>query len=354
MKKNLFIILLLLVSLFIFGACTTIPTELPVAEQKETEAPGQKQQPDEQSTKSDYSDLVYDTSGDSGFMTCRFLYLTEKHPADPTAIRAGDSTVYMSPEGLVMLIDCGNQTSGEQVVEYLKKMGVKRVDIFVASHPHADHIGGFSAVSKAFDIGKVYMNEHEYDSQTYWSMMKIIEEKGIETTRLVEGDEFKFGDQIQVKVYNPEAGFNYENAVQTAEFIANNASLCLKMIYKESSFFSAGDMYVDSESRIAKLYGDELQADVCKMNHHGDSTSNKTEYIEAVKPKIVVAMNEGILSPVVNMRYQKVGAITFYNCVDGTVKVSTSGDGKYEVQSTLIRELTTIGEPALDGHYIVE
>ena len=126
------------------------------------------------------------------------------------------------------------------------------------------------------------------------------------------------------------------------------------MSYGASSFLSSGDMYIGSERRAAEIYGDALRADVSKMNHHGDSTSNSTEFINAVRPKVTVGMNEGIMSFVVNMRYRKVGSRTFYNCVDGAVKVATPGDGTYDVQSQYVRELTTIGAPSSDGHYLVK
>ena len=42
-----------------------------------------------------------------------------------------------------------------------------------------------------------------------------------------------------------------------------------------------------------------------------------------------------------------------YTCMDGTVRVRTSGDGQYDVQSQKIREQTYYGEPAADGHYTV-
>ena len=47
------------------------------------------------------------------------------------------------------------------------------------------------------------------------------------------------------------------------------------------------------------------------------------------------------------------GNLIGYTCMDGTVRVRTSGDGQYDVQSQKIREQTYYGEPAADGHYTV-
>lgn len=300
----------------------------------------------------DYGKRVFDTSADAGKLTCRFLRLTINDTSGD--VRAGDCSVFTSPEGLVMVVDCGNVLSCQEALDSLGAMGVRKIDIFVASHPHADHIGGFAKLAEAYEIGQVYMNYHEYDSGTYRAMMKIIAAKDIPMRRLREGDRFAFGPSVAVKCYNPPAGFDFSSAPQTAASIANEGSLCLKLTYGASSFLSSGDMYIGSERRAAEIYGDALRADVSKMNHHGDSTSNSTEFISAVKPKVTVGMNEGILSFVVNMRYRKVGSRTFYNCVDGAVKVATPGDGTYDVQSQYVRELTTIGAPSSDGHYLVK
>lgn len=300
-----------------------------------------------------YFSEVFGTADDSGSLTCRFLYLTAKHPAEPTPVRAGDSSVLISPEGLVMLVDCGNPTSGKQVVESLRAMGIGKIDIFVASHPHADHIGGFKTVSDAFEIGRVFMNQHEYASDTYREMMRIIRDKSIPSSSLVEGDTFSLGPQVTITCYNPPAGFDFSAATRAAASVANEGSLCLKMTFGASSFLLAGDMYIGSEGRVAEKYSDEIRADIVKMNHHGDSTSNSSVFVSSVRPRVAVAMNEGLLSLTVHLKYRKTGALTFYNFADGAVRVSTRGDGTYEVQSQHIREIENIGTPSPDGHYSI-
>lgn len=300
----------------------------------------------------DYGKWVFDTSTDAGKLTCRFLRLTINDPDGD--VRAGDCSIFTSPEGLVMVVDCGNALSCQEALDSLGAMGVRKVDIFVASHPHADHIGGFARLAEAYEIGQVYMNDHEYNSGTYRSMMKIIAEKNINMCRLHEGDRFDFSPSVSVTCYNPPAEFDFSAATQTAASIANEGSLCLKLAYGTSSFLTSGDMYIGSERRAAEVHGDALRADVSKMNHHGDSTSNSTDFITAVRPKVTVGMNEGILSFVVNMRYQKVGSRTFFNCIDGAVKVASPGDGTYEVQTQYVRELTKIGVPSPDGRYLIK
>lgn len=296
-----------------------------------------------------YASKVFDTTDDAGKLTARYLYMTEDTPSANDVITTGDSTVYTSPEGKIMLVDCSNPASGDDVVAQLQRMGVEKIDIFVLSHPHADHIGGFEAIVNAFPVEQIYMTAHEYDSNTYRHMMDLIKEKGIPCTCLEAGSEFQFGEQVSVKCYGPLTEDLEDIAAGFMD--ANNCSLAMRLTYGESSFWTSGDIYVNKERYLIDTYGDEICSDVMKMNHHGWDTSNCKDFAAHMQPKIAVAMHDSITSRTTAMRYYTAGALTFYNCVDGAVKVSTPGDGSYSVQSQFIRELNYFGEAAEDGAY---
>lgn len=64
----------------------------------------------------------------------------------------GDSVLIQTAGGNV-LIDGGNTNMGERVVGYIKDAGVHELTFVVATHPHADHIGGLPAVLNEFPVG---------------------------------------------------------------------------------------------------------------------------------------------------------------------------------------------------------
>ena len=163
----------------------------------------QQVQPDADGT---YSSAVFDTQNDAGCLTVRYLALKETYRANDDKVNVGDCAVYTSPEGLVMMVDCSNPASFPEIDAQLKAMGVEKIDIFVMSHPHADHIGSFAELVDNYPIGQVYMNSHEYNSGTYRAAMEAIERNNIPSTVLRDGDSFQFGDQVTVKIYNPDAG----------------------------------------------------------------------------------------------------------------------------------------------------
>ena len=52
----------------------------------------------------------------------------------------GDSILITTDEKAV-LIDAGETQYGEQVVDYIKGLGISQLDLVIATHPHSDHIG---------------------------------------------------------------------------------------------------------------------------------------------------------------------------------------------------------------------
>jgi len=336
--KKLTVILLTL-ALLLLTACGAAASQTATAE-KQPPADG------------NYADRVFDTSADAGKLTVRYLALTSDDGDGKDMVTSGDSSVYTSPDGKIMLVDCGNRPSGAEVVTQLKSMGVEKIDILVMSHPHADHIGGFATVADSFPIGQIYMNASVYDSGTYRSMMQTVADKQIPYTILWEGDSFAFGSDVNVSVYSPAR--DAIDQIKAGYMDENNCSIAMRLTYGSSSFWTSGDLYATGESALIEKYGTSVRSDVVKMNHHGWDTSNSAAYVENMKPLIAAAMHDSITSKTVALRYSTRNVLTFYNCLDGAVRVSTPGDGTYDVQSQWVRDLTFYGTPSSDGHYQVQ
>jgi competence protein ComEC len=91
----------------------------------------------------------------------------------------GDSILVQFPSGQDMLVDAGDRDAGPTVVQYLRSRGAKRIVILVASHPHADHIGGMQAVLSAFPVGKVWDSGYSQGSRTQREFLGTIKAKGV-------------------------------------------------------------------------------------------------------------------------------------------------------------------------------
>src|SRR5438477_7598133 len=70
----------------------------------------------------------------------------------------GDSILIISPTGKAALIDTGDTGKGKLVLDALKRYQVERLDYFIATEPHADHIGGADEVLSGVKVGTVIDN----------------------------------------------------------------------------------------------------------------------------------------------------------------------------------------------------
>ena len=70
----------------------------------------------------------------------------------------GDSILIISPAGKAALIDTGDTGKSKVVLDALKRYKVERLDYFVATEPHSDHIGGADEVLNGVKVGTVIDN----------------------------------------------------------------------------------------------------------------------------------------------------------------------------------------------------
>ena len=91
----------------------------------------------------------------------------------------GDSEFIELPNGTCMLIDAGVADAGQDIVNYIKGLGYSHIDYLVATHPHADHIGGMPAVLSAFTIGEVWAPKAVHTTKTYENFLDQIAAKGL-------------------------------------------------------------------------------------------------------------------------------------------------------------------------------
>lgn len=186
-----------------------------------------------------------------------------------------------------MLIDSGYwQDRGRTVLAYLEDQDVDRIDHLVATHPHADHIGGHDEIIEAYEcdpgkdgIGTVYDTGTEHGSQTYQRYQDAISEYDIERINAEEGMTIPFNG-TDTRILNPAQN-------ETSSDLHRN-SLTLHITHGTNSALVTGDAERPTEQRLVDDYGDQLEADIYQVGHHGSSTSSSADFVEAVDPQYSV------------------------------------------------------------------
>lgn len=191
----------------------------------------------------------------------------------------GDSCIIHSDD-FTMLIDSGVRYNESVIQEELDKLGVRKLDYVVCTHPHADHIGSMPEIFQMYTVGTVimpYFNPADLEEPTiYNKTLKQIRINGCDKIRVEPGVTFDEG----------EAHFTILGPVHRTSD-CNNASVVLKLTYGNVSFLFTGDAEAIEESEILSL-GMDLKADVLKVGHHGSDSSSTNAFIRAVNPSVGV------------------------------------------------------------------
>jgi competence protein ComEC len=195
-----------------------------------------------------------------------------------------DSLLCIAPDGRSMLVDAADEEDFAVIKSALDKYGVKKIDVLIATHPHADHIGSMDEVIEKVGAEKIYMTDFPEDSEVYDNLEDAIKTCGIQSEYAVSGMQFSLGD-ASVKVLSP-LNKEYEDA--------NNASIVLLVSYGQSDFLLTGDMEEDASKDLIEDWGKALDCEVLKVAHHGSRTGASEELLKAATPDVaVITCGEG-------------------------------------------------------------
>lgn len=174
-----------------------------------------------------------------------------------------------------MLIDAGNNGDGEYLVEYLKDQGVETLDYIIGTHPHSDHIGGLDDVIKGFQVGAIIMPKVIANTRTFEEVMEAVSDKGLSITSPVPGTSYPLGE-AEFTILAPNSD-DYASL--------NDYSIANRIVFGSNSFIFTGDAEALSEEEILNNFNKrDLASDVFKLAHHGSSTSNTEDFLEAINP----------------------------------------------------------------------
>lgn len=263
-----------------------------------------------------------------------FLLLAAAHAASGSAassttlqvsfidVGQGDAVLIRDLAGFDALIDGGMATAGPTVVAYLRQQGIDSIEVMLATHADADHIGGLVDVLQLSDItvGSVLYNGYPGTTATWNTFAAAVADELLTLQPARYPQTYSFGPAA-VQVLNPVSAGAYAGQ--------NEASVVLRLSHGSVDFLLTGDVPATTESDILRL-GLPLEAEVLKVAHHGSDSSSSADFLAAVAPKeAVISVGEdnqyGHPGPETLARLEAVGARTWRTDKSGTVVVASNG-----------------------------
>ncbi|MGI6113189.1 MAG: DNA internalization-related competence protein ComEC/Rec2 [Mahellales bacterium] len=249
----------------------------------------------------------------------------------------GDSVVVSTPSGHNILIDCGpGPTGGEEdqeiwdagkstVLPYLRYKGINRLDAIFISHPHDDHMGGLSSIINTIKVDRLYMPPVDYQDSMVTAIIEEARENNVPMTYITDDHSIKIGDWISIKAVHPP-----DTLKASSTDTANDSSLVLLVTYKRFKMLLAGDIGKLGEQSVLAS-GNDINADILKVPHHGSKTSSSPEFIDRINPIYALISvgnnNYGHPSDEVMERYRDNGTEVITTKEAGAITIITDGTG---------------------------
>jgi competence protein ComEC len=246
----------------------------------------------------------------------------------------GDSTLVITPEGKSVLIDAGPPQAGDEVVAALRKRDVQSLDLAVATHPHADHIGGMRPVIENFGVKNFLDSDQDYPSKEFDRMVHAIKEKRISFIEAKKGMKFDLDSGVALEVLSPQGNGQWITDVRRGGSVENANSIVLRLSYGNFSMIFTGDAEAETEDLMMKSSA-PLRAKVLKVGHHGSRYATSARFLEEVAPEAAVissgAENKyGHPARQTLNRLQKAGVKIYRTDLNGEIAIVTDGN-KFEI-----------------------
>lgn len=235
-------------------------------------------------------------------------------------VEGGQATLFAAPSGESLLIDSGwpgnDGRDSRRIKEAMKSLGLKKIDYFVMTHYHLDHVGGISDLTSRVEIGTFVDKGANVETD---AQGKRLSEQWAEAIGKGQHLTVKAGDKIPVKgldirvvsadgnTITGSAGANPACAdVQPKEVdpTENARSLGMVITFQKTRILDLGDLTWNKEMQLAcpgNLLG---KIDLFIATHHGFDSSNNPALVKAIEPRVAVVDNgarKGAVASVINL-----------------------------------------------------
>ena len=203
-------------------------------------------------------------------------------------IGQGDCFVVNDGNNDIYISDCGSTTvqnvGKTRLLPFLKSKGWGKVDTIFISHMDKDHVNGVNDLLKCAEItiGRIIISASYKSDKLNCAELEELKElakmRDIKLFYMKKGDEI-VGKDISFRCIYPTGEEDIKDQ--------NEASIVMRMDYKELSMLFTGDIAGSTEEKIIEGSDrDTLDCDILKVCHHGSKNSSTDDFLKKVDPKL--------------------------------------------------------------------
>jgi len=253
----------------------------------------------------------------------------------------GDAIAIRSPRGRWTLVDAG-PGRGENLLRSLARLGVRRIETLVVTHPDLDHVGGAAPLVRSMEVRRIVGSGLLRGTEALEDLAVAAAERGVVWRVVSPGDRW---DQDGVAFDVLHAGD------PPAE--PNDQSVVLRLDHGAFEALLTGDVSSSVEDRLAARMSapadDRLE--VLKVAHHGSRTSSSGRTLDDLNPAAAVISvgrrnRFGHPAPSVLGRFGERSIPVGRTDRDGSIRIRARVDGSFEITSDFGATATFAPDPA--------
>lgn len=239
-------------------------------------------------------------------------------------IGQGDSFLVETENGAQILIDGGRDATVLSELGKVMSFSDKKIDVVVATHPDADHIGGLVDVINRYKVGLFLTGDVYSDTDLYKSLLKSLKDKKVPSYFV------RAGMKLELNTEKSESFSILFPDRDTHNFETNTASVVGRLQLGKRSILFTGDSPISIEKYLVNKNSKDLDVDILKLGHHGSKTSTSKEYLRATSPDLAL-ISAGVNNTYGHPNKEVLNLLKSFNIpyistqISGTVTLETDG-----------------------------
>ena len=188
------------------------------------------------------------------------------------SVGQADCAMLRTVTGETFLIDVGTERAADnEIVPYLHREGVTKLDGIFISHFDDDHCGGLQTIADSFEIEALFIPDTADVGLKQYQSLIMAKGKEISVVPMHIGDSVQSSSVLFRVLYPYEGKPDNHNA----------SSLVVRADNEDVSVIFTGDLEKDSVLQ-------NCDADILKVSHHGSANGSTSEFLSKCTPSVAV------------------------------------------------------------------